>query len=239
MRSLRAGFRRRTAIKLQVRGGIRDHDVGGKHSIKDRPVREGTRRHSRNAANITIMRCEQQPTMTEPLAHSARDGAPAQTYHDHVGNVCRYSSLFAGDAAAFSPKWREPFLAVVRSAAAYHDLGKLDELFQEILRDNQKSKSGYNHVEAGTAHLLRSKRFEAAFTVSRTTSDSHRFRRGRSQIRQQSEPGVSRHRRSDWIDKTTWESTDYHLGAYLSRHERLFAVIGSVPICPSPDSSAA
>ncbi len=93
---------------------------------------------------------------SEPLAHSTRDGAPQQTYRDHVGNVRRYSALFANDAAAFSPKWREPFLAVVEAAAAYHDLGKLDEIFQDVLQHNRKNKHGFNHVDAGVAHLLSS-----------------------------------------------------------------------------------
>ena len=172
--------------------------------------------------------------MTEPLAHSARDGAPAQTYHDHVGNVCRYSSLFAGDAAAFSPKWREPFLAVVRSAAAYHDLGKLDELFQEILRDNQKSKSGYNHVEAGTAHLLRSKQFEAAFTVYAHHIGLPSFPKEGAKFANNLNLAFRDTDDLIGLDKTAWEWTDYHLGAYLSRHERLFAVIGSVPNMPFP-----
>src|SRR5271166_6259888 len=88
----------------------------------------------RSVANTKTMRCEQQPTILEPLAHSARDGAPQQSYREHVGNVCRYSALFARDAAAFSPKCRAAFLAVVESAAAYHDLGKLDEVFQDVLR---------------------------------------------------------------------------------------------------------
>ena len=75
------------------------------------------------------------------------------------------ATAFAGHAAAFSPKWREAFVAAVERAAAYHDLGKLDELFQEVLRHNRKNKHGFNHVEAGTAHLLRLKQFEAAFTA--------------------------------------------------------------------------
>ena len=104
------------------------------------------------------------PTL-EPLAHSARDGAQEQTYREHAGNVFREATLFARAAAALSPKWCDSFVAAVERAAAYHDLGKLDELFQEVLRHNRKNKHGFNHVEAGTAHLLRLKQFEAAFTA--------------------------------------------------------------------------
>src|SRR5437899_10215165 len=107
---------------------------------------------------------ERAPTL-EPLAHSARNGAPEQTYREHAGNVLRDAILFARAAAAWSPKYCGSFVAVVERAAAYHDLGKLDALFQEVLRHNRKNEHRFNHVEAGTAHLLRLKQFEAAFKI--------------------------------------------------------------------------
>src|SRR5690606_4394812 len=88
-----------------------------------------------------------------------------QSYHDHAKNVLRDATGFARTAAALSPKWCGSFVAAVERAAAYHDLGKLDELFQEVLRHNRKNEHGFNHVDAGTTHLLRLKQFEAAFTV--------------------------------------------------------------------------
>jgi CRISPR-associated endonuclease/helicase Cas3 len=99
---------------------------------------------------------------TEPLAHSAHDGAPEQSYREHVGNVLRDAKTFADAAAAFSPKQRAAFLAVVELAAAYHDLGKLDEVFQDVLAHNRRTNRGFNHVDAGTAYLLRQKAGEAA-----------------------------------------------------------------------------
>ncbi|HEU5070326.1 MAG TPA: hypothetical protein VFV96_07925, partial [Verrucomicrobiae bacterium] len=96
-------------------------------------------------------------TTLEPLAHSARDGAPQQSYCEHVGNVLRDAKAFADIAAAFSPKQRGAFVAIVESAAAYHDLGKLDEVFQDVLRHNRRTNRGFNHVDAGTAYLLRQK----------------------------------------------------------------------------------
>ncbi len=101
-------------------------------------------------------------TTLEPLAHSARDGAPEQLYREHVSNVLHDARAFAHAAAAFSPKRREAFFAVVESAAAYHDLGKLDEVFQDVLRHNRRTNRGFNHVDAGSAYLLRLKAGEAA-----------------------------------------------------------------------------
>lgn len=170
--------------------------------------------------------------MTEPLAHSARDGAPAQTYREHVGNVCRYSELFARDAAAFSPKWGEPLRSVVGSAAAYHDLGKLDELFQGMLRGNQKSKSGYNHVEAGTAHLLRSKQFEAAFTVYAHHLGLPSFPEEKAKFANNLNLAFRDTGDLARSNKSAWQWTDDHLDNYLREHEDLFAGISTVQNMP-------
>ena len=104
----------------------------------------------------------------EHLAHSARNGAQEQTYRDHVANVCRYAGKLARDATAFSPKWQSAFTAIVDVAAAYHDLGKLDVIFQDILEHNRPNRHGFNHVEAGTAHLLKLKQGEAGLACARS-----------------------------------------------------------------------
>jgi CRISPR-associated endonuclease/helicase Cas3 len=102
---------------------------------------------------------------SEPLAHSAHDGVAAQTYRAHVSEVCRNAVLFAEAVATFSPKWRDSFTSIVRIAAIYHDLGKLDEFFQDILRHNRGENKGFNHCDAGTAFLLQKKLCEAALLV--------------------------------------------------------------------------
>src|SRR2546426_1053113 len=92
----------------------------------------------------------------EPLAHSAHDGATEQSYRAHVGEVIRMAMEFGREAASFCPKWRGDFLAALEMAANYHDLGKLDEIFQEDLRHNRR-QTRLNHVDAGTAYLLKCK----------------------------------------------------------------------------------
>ncbi|HEY5706336.1 MAG TPA: DEAD/DEAH box helicase [Terrimicrobiaceae bacterium] len=102
--------------------------------------------------------------MNEPLAHSAHDGAPEQTYRAHVGEVIRLAMESGRGAAAFSPKWREPFLAALEMASNYHDLGKLDEIFQDDLRRNRR-QTRLNHVDAGVAHLLKGGHAEAVIAA--------------------------------------------------------------------------
>jgi CRISPR-associated endonuclease/helicase Cas3 len=162
---------------------------------------------------------------SEPLAHSAHDGSPEQTYREHVGNVCRYSTLFAKDAAAFSPKRREAFLAAVERAAAYHDLGKLDELFQEVLRHNRKNKHKFNHVEAGTAHLLRLKQFEAAFVSYAHHIGLPSFPKEKAKAANKLNLAFRDDGELVGLSESAWQRTEENLESYLSLHHQLFPVV--------------
>jgi CRISPR/Cas system-associated endonuclease/helicase Cas3 len=53
----------------------------------------------------------------------------------------------------------------VRRAALLHDLGKLDDANQAVLKKGSKKHLPMNHVDAGTAYLSKGKEFEAAFFV--------------------------------------------------------------------------
>ena len=92
--------------------------------------------------------------MSELLAHSARDGAPEQSYRGHVGNVISQAMRFGRQTTTHCPKWRDGFLDVLEMAAHYHDLGKLDDVFQDVLAHNRQSNRGLLHWDAAAAHLL-------------------------------------------------------------------------------------
>jgi CRISPR-associated endonuclease/helicase Cas3 len=155
-----------------------------------------------------------------PLAHSARQGAPEQSYRDHVANVRRFAAKFARDTSVHSEKWRDVFSAVVELAAAYHDLGKLDKIFQEILCQNRPNREGFNHVEAGTAYLLKQKQGEAALCcfahhiglpslpVERARADGRLFLRDENEL--------------TGLGKLSWERTDALLENYLAQHHAIF-----------------
>ncbi len=93
--------------------------------------------------------------MIEPLAHSARDYASEQTYRDHVGNVVSQAMRFGREAAVHCFNRRDGFLDVLEMAAHYHDLGKLDDVFQDVLANNRRTNRGLLHWDASSAHLLR------------------------------------------------------------------------------------
>jgi CRISPR-associated endonuclease/helicase Cas3 len=165
---------------------------------------------------------------SEPLAHSARDGTPEQSYRDHAGNVLRDAIGFARAAGALSPKWRGSFVTAVERAAAYHDLGKLDDLFQEVLRHNRKNKHGFNHVEAGTAHLLRLKQFEAAFTAYAHHIGLPSFPKEKAKLANGQNLVFRDTGELEGLEQTAWQRTDEHLESYLHQHHNLFAPLAPV-----------
>jgi len=87
------------------------------------------------------------------LAHSAKDGISEQTYKQHVSEVLRMACEYAGNAAAYSSLGKL-LLEAVEYAAAYHDLGKLDDDNQTVLRTGSKGSLPVKHWDAGTAYLL-------------------------------------------------------------------------------------
>ena len=159
---------------------------------------------------------------TEPLAHSAHDGAPTQTYRDHVAEVCRLANLFAREAATFSPKHQAAFLAAIEAAAIYHDLGKLDEIFQEILRHNRKNQAGFNHCDAGTAHLLKLRLMEAALLCYSHHIGLPCF--SKEKAKNVNGQNLTLRDTGPLILKRTgaWEWTETQLAGYLERHHAIF-----------------
>ena len=103
----------------------------------------------------------------EPLAHSAKPdkGIPAQTYAEHIAavlkrandNVSAMTQYFSGDARVLQE--------AVKRAALLHDLGKLDDDNQAVLKKRGKRHLPLNHVDAGTTYLSRGKEYEGAFFV--------------------------------------------------------------------------
>lgn len=96
-------------------------------------------------------------------AHSGEGGNPPQLYQDHINNVVTRALKNAKECFKYSNK---NVLDIIKIAALYHDLGKLDDKNQEILSGTKiANKLPINHVDAGTAFLL-DKNFYSAYLVN-------------------------------------------------------------------------
>ncbi len=94
------------------------------------------------------------------LAHSARQGRPAQLYSEHVqGVVCKVRTNIKNVIRFSTAKNREAYVDIVQQAAFYHDLGKLSKPNQAVLSGEKVSKNLLiEHRDAGIKHLLGSKK---------------------------------------------------------------------------------
>ena len=170
--------------------------------------------------------------VSEPLAHSAHDGAPEQSYRAHVGEVIRLAMEFGRSAAAFSPKWRDPFLAALDMATSYHDLGKLDEIFQDDLHRNRR-QTRLNHVDAGVAQLLElNKQSPGSFIEAAVAAYSHHL--GLPSIKDEVEGKNTPQLKGAFrdLDKDagstglkTYQRSEAKLADYLAEHSRIFELV--------------
>lgn len=102
----------------------------------------------------------------EYLAHSAKEGLEAQTYEDHITGVMRRAVDYASEASQYSTVESCTLVETACQCAIWHDLGKLDDQNQAVLRGIVKGKHlPINHVDAGCAELLKNGQLYAALAV--------------------------------------------------------------------------
>lgn len=104
------------------------------------------------------------------LAHSAqpKKDFQEQTYQEHILGVFRGVKSNVKEMTQYTqPNLANTIRSIVFWAACFHDLGKLDELNQEVLRGDKKAKHlPVNHIDAGVAYLWeREKKSESAILV--------------------------------------------------------------------------
>ncbi len=147
----------------------------------------------------------------ELLAHSAKPklGIPAQSYIKHIENVLSRAEDNARRAACYLTDGEHIFMEAVRAAACLHDLGKLDVENQKVLNSNKRVALPVNHVEAGTARLLRINHMESALLV-------YGHHAGLCSIFAETARGKEFFLR----DMNCRETTEKWLETYLREHER-------------------
>lgn len=91
------------------------------------------------------------------FARSATPKSARQPYLDHIANVAGLACRHARDALRYWQGGAAPkeLAAIVENAAAFHDLGKLDEANQRVLSGkNPRASLPVKHQDAGVAHLM-------------------------------------------------------------------------------------
>lgn len=91
------------------------------------------------------------------LAHSARldRGIPAQEYRQHVFETRHRAQENAEKAGYYATKYNHLLEVVAALAGEFHDMGKLDDTNQAVLKGSVSArKLPVQHVDAGVAYLL-------------------------------------------------------------------------------------
>lgn len=159
------------------------------------------------------------------LAHSPqpKNQIPAQLYAAHIESVAELAVRHTSELTAHATDGRLLNL-VVRSAAEFHDLGKLDPGNQDTLSGS--GRLPVHHEDAGVAHLLRTSPQLAArlaailvFSHHRGLPDvpKHLTREARLQFRDL---------RLDESGRITKDHTDNQLTEYLRLHQSVVANTG-------------
>ena len=92
--------------------------------------------------------------MMVPLAHSKRGKTPVQPYEAHIREVVERAVANATAASRGMGERGTEFVEAVRGAAEVHDLGKLNEANQDVLRKVSREALPVRHEDAGIAYLI-------------------------------------------------------------------------------------
>jgi CRISPR-associated endonuclease/helicase Cas3 len=103
----------------------------------------------------------------ELLAHSGRasQGIGPQGYAEHVEAVHRLAEQNIRTTLRYRCTPKPALGTAATLASIFHDLGKLEDDNQAVLRTSETAPLPVNHVDAGTAHLCSLRQAEAALAV--------------------------------------------------------------------------
>jgi len=164
-----------------------------------------------------------------PLAHSARPklGIPAQPYVDHARNVMDRGRQNATAAGRYAMDEAARLLVSLSAAAEFHDLGKLDPVNQQVLRDSSGGGSlPIHHQDAGVAHLLHPQ--SPDFFAALLTYAHHIGLPDLQEIRN-SKPGYVLRDTAPANGGATKDITDHRLAYYLLLHRKTLDTVNLPP----------
>lgn len=149
------------------------------------------------------------------LAHSAKNGNLAQTYEEHVRGVCKRAVCYTRETERYAANKDGMLSEVVQKSALLHDLGKLDDQNQKVLRssDSNHRHLPINHVDAGSAAFLEDKKnpYSALMVYA--------HHRGLPNVKDEIQRGKDNFRDEH---PTVREHTDKTLPDLLREHHKIF-----------------
>ena len=156
-----------------------------------------------------------------PLAHSPpEEGLPGDPYARHIAKVREGATARAKEIWEYATNISTDFIASVETAAAYHDLGKLDPEIQKVLHAGRGGKLKWDHIDAGVAHLSRHDDWMAAWLVRGHHAPGLPAKRAHFTLK--TDRRLRGRRREDERDpdqhSVQIERTDAMLATYLSEH---------------------
>lgn len=167
------------------------------------------------------------------LAHSAKPerDRPAQSYLDHVNGVLTAAKEAAADATWGLPN-AKVFTEMVTLAAEFHDLGKLDDDNQRVLKLPMGKPLPHDHVDAGVKHLFSLHAYSAIYAAMLAYSHHRGLPDLPKQKARDSKAwrGNEDSRRFHFTD--TIARTDANLTEYLRRHQE---ALPPEPLCLSDE----
>ena len=149
------------------------------------------------------------------LAHSRSGEFPEQTYAKHIKGVCSRASQYAGEVRPYATRDTGQLETIVGKSALFHDLGKLTDKNQAVLRDQSGTHRHLpvNHVDAGSAALKEAGRLYAALNV-------YSHHKGLPDMVTESHKSEDSFLRDE--HSTTRKNVDLELPELLRRHWELF-----------------
>lgn len=165
-----------------------------------------------------------------PLAHSARNGNPPQSYREHVTGVVGRACNNVNKISPFvEAEKADCYLGIVKDAATYHDLGKLAVQNQAVLSNTAKHEHlPIEHRDAGVKHLLGS----ALEHPSATLAYAHHYPGLPNLMEQKTQSFPFRF-------SAAMADSDDHLQEYLDLHNKQTdCVIGQNSGNPTPKLSS-
>ena len=167
------------------------------------------------------------------FAHSARPerAIAAQPYPEHIGNVMRGSLANARRASVYLADQRTAFQRAVRTGAAYHDMGKVEDIKQAVLgSDSRNALPGVPHEEAGIAQLVNSDDIWAAALVAAHHRGLFDGKAQRERTKSVERPPVLRN-----LDSVTITHVDQFLDEWIRLHNSSGCSNGLPQISSPPD----